>query len=146
MPGSPQQDQRAHALQSLAGSSRQAHIWDGRAARHHAGPAMTTFDEREKSYERKFQHDQELAFKAKARRNKLFGLWVAERLGLAEDAAETYARELVAGDFGKAGDGAIIARAGEDLAKRGVAVDVARLQAELQRWAIEAKKQLIKPD
>ena len=106
---------------------------------------MTTFDEREKSYERKFQHDQELAFKAKARRNKLFGLWVAERLGLAEEAAETYARELAAGDFGKVGDGAIIARAGEDLAKRRVTVDAARLRAELQRCAAEAKKQLTSP-
>jgi hypothetical protein len=103
---------------------------------------MTTFDEREKSYERKFQHDQELAFKAKVRRNKLFGLWVAERLGLANDTAETYAREMVAGDFGRAGDAAIIARAGEDLAKGGVPVDAARLRAELERCAAQAKRQI----
>jgi len=103
---------------------------------------MTTFDEREKRYERKFQHDQELAFKAKARRNKLFGLWVAERLGLAGERAEGYAREIVAGDFGKAGDAAIIARAGEELAARGRTLDAARLRAELERCAGEAKKQL----
>jgi hypothetical protein len=103
---------------------------------------MTTFDEREKSYERKFQQDQELAFKAKARRNKLFGLWVGERLGLAHEAAEAYAREMVAGDFGKAGDAAILARAGEELAKGGVAVDVAGLRAALERCAAEAKRQI----
>jgi len=74
---------------------------------------MTTFDEREKSYERKFQHDQELAFRTKARRTKLFGLWVAERLGLAGEAAQAYARDIVAADFGLAGDAAIIARAAE---------------------------------
>lgn len=107
---------------------------------------MTTFDEREKSYERKFQHDQELAFKTKARRNKLFGIWVAKRLGLADGAAEAYAREMVASDFGKAGDAAIIARAGEELATHSVPVDVERLQAELQRCAAEARKQLIKPE
>lgn len=103
---------------------------------------MTTFDEREKSYERKFQHDQELAFKAKARRNKLFGLWVAEHLGLAGDAAEAYASEIVAGDFGKVGDAAILARAGEALAKRGATVDAERLPAELERCAAEAKRQI----
>lgn len=103
---------------------------------------MTTFDEREKSHERKFQHDQELAFKAKARRNKLFGLWVAERLGLADDAAEDYAREIAAADFGKTGDGAIIARAGEELAKRGATIDPERLHAELKRCAAEAKRQI----
>lgn len=107
---------------------------------------MTTFDEREKSYERKFQQDQELAFKVKARRNKLFGLWVAEHLGRAGAAAEAYAREMVAGDFGKAGDSAIVARAADDLAKGGVRLDAARLQAELQRYTEEARKQLIKPE
>ena len=106
---------------------------------------MTTFDEREKGYERKFQHDQEFAFKAKTRRNKLFGLWVAERLGLAGAAAEAYAREVVAADFGKAGDAAIIASAADNLAKRGVMLDVTRLRAELERCAAEAKTQLGAP-
>ncbi|HKW54524.1 MAG TPA: DUF1476 domain-containing protein [Stellaceae bacterium] len=106
---------------------------------------MTTFDEREKSYERKFQHDQELAFKIRARRNKLFGLWAAERLGLADAAAQTYARDMVAGDFGKAGDAAIIAKVADDLAKRGMTLDAARLHAELQRCATEAKRQVASP-
>ena len=56
----------------------------------------TTFDKREEGFEKKFAHDEELRFKAHARRNKLVGLWAAEKLGLAGAAAETYASDLVA--------------------------------------------------
>jgi len=103
---------------------------------------MTTFDEREKGQERKFQHDQELAFKTKARRNKLLGLWAAERLGLKGDAAETYARELVAMDLQKHGDDLVIDKVAGDLAKHGVKLDAARVRAELARCAAEAKRQV----
>ena len=60
---------------------------------------MTTFDEREKGFESKFAHDQELEFKAVARRNKLFGLWAAERMGLSQDGADQYAQAVVRSDF-----------------------------------------------
>jgi len=103
---------------------------------------MTTFDEREKGQERKFQHDQELAFKAKARRNKLLGLWAAERLGLTGDAVDAYARELVAMDLQKHGDHDVIEKVAGDLAKRGVNLDATRVRAELERFAAEAKRQL----
>jgi hypothetical protein len=106
---------------------------------------MTTFDEREKSYERQFQHDQELAFKAKARRNKLFGLWAAERLGLAGDASEAYARAIVAADFEKPGDADIIDKVIADFAKGGVKLDAARVRVELERCAADAKRQLGAP-
>ena len=56
---------------------------------------MTTFDEREKDFEARFKHDQELQFKVKARRNRLLGLWAAERMGLSGDAAQAYAKEVV---------------------------------------------------
>ena len=59
---------------------------------------MSGFDDRERNFEKKFERDQELAFKAKARRNKLLALWVAERLGLSGAAAETYAKEIVEGE------------------------------------------------
>ncbi|HEV3177591.1 MAG TPA: ATPase inhibitor subunit zeta, partial [Stellaceae bacterium] len=59
---------------------------------------MSGFDERERSYEKKFERDQEQAFKAKARRNKLLALWAAERMGLAGAAAEAYARQIVEGE------------------------------------------------
>src|SRR5262245_63453523 len=60
---------------------------------------MTTFDKREEGFEKKFAHDEELRFKATARRNKLLGLWAAEKLGLSGDAANAYAKEVVMADF-----------------------------------------------
>ena len=91
------------------------------------------------------QHDQELAFKAKARRNKLFGLWAAERLGLAGDAAEAYALAIVAADFEKPSDADIIDKVVADFAKGGVKLDTARVRAELERCAADAKRQLGAP-
>jgi hypothetical protein len=104
--------------------------------------AMSIFDEREKSHERKFQLDQELAFKAKARRNKLFGLWAAERLGLVDEAAEAYAREVAAIDLGKTAE-AVVARVTADLATRGVTPE--RVRAEFEHCAVVAKRQLGAP-
>ena len=65
---------------------------------------MTTFDKREEGFEKKFAHDEDLRFKANARRNKLLGLWAAEKLGLAGDAANAYAKEVVMADFEEGGD------------------------------------------
>ena len=65
---------------------------------------MTTFDKREEGFEKKFALDSEQTFKAGARRNKLLGLWAAEKLGLTGDAAAAYAKEVVAADFEEAGD------------------------------------------
>jgi hypothetical protein len=64
---------------------------------------MTTFDKREDAFEAKFARDEELRFKAEARRNKLLGLWAAEKLGKSGPDAETYAKEVVAADFEEAG-------------------------------------------
>ncbi len=64
---------------------------------------MSTFDKREEGFERKFAHDEELRFKATARRNKLLGLWVAELLGKQGDDAEAYAKEVVKADFEEVG-------------------------------------------
>ncbi len=64
---------------------------------------MSTFDERESAFENKFAHDAEMQFKAEARRNKLMGLWVAEKIGKTGDAAEDYAKEVVRSDFEEAG-------------------------------------------
>ena len=59
----------------------------------------TTFDKREEGFEKKFAHDEELKFKATSRRNKLFGLWAAEKLGLSGADADAYAKEVVVADF-----------------------------------------------
>ena len=65
---------------------------------------MTTFDKREEGFEKKFAHDEELKFKAEARRNKLLGLWAAEKLGMTGPAADAYAKEVVMADFEAPGD------------------------------------------
>jgi len=69
---------------------------------------MSTFDERKDGFEKKFAHDEELRFKATARRNKLLGLWAAEKLGKSGDAASAYAKDVVASDFEEAGDDDVV--------------------------------------
>ena len=77
---------------------------------------MTTFDKREEAFERKFAHDEELRFKAMARRNKLLGLWVAEKLGKTGADADAYARSVVMSDFEEAGDHDVLRKVQGDLA------------------------------
>jgi len=105
-------------------------------------PGMSGFDEREKSFEKKFERDQELAFKAKARRNKLLGLWAAGQMGLSGAAAEAYAKEVVAADFQQPGDDDVIEKITRDCAAKGVKLDAHRIGLELARCAEEARKQL----
>ena len=81
---------------------------------------MSTFDKREKGFESKYVHDQEITFKATARRNKLLGLWAAEKLGLAGEAAEAYAKEVVKADFDEPGDEDVFRKVFGDLEDRGV--------------------------
>jgi hypothetical protein len=103
---------------------------------------MGSFEEREKTSERKFQQDGELAFKVKARRNKLLGLWAAECLGLVGDEALRYAREVLQSDLERPGIDDIIGKVCGDFRKQGIAHDEYRVRAELQRCTAEAKKQL----
>ena len=81
---------------------------------------MTTFDKREEGFEKQFAVDQELKFKATARRNKLLGLWAAGKLGLAGDEAETYAKAVVAADFEEAGDHDVFRKIRRDFDAKGV--------------------------
>ena len=101
---------------------------------------MTGFDEREKSFEKKFELDQELAFKLKVRRNKLLGLWAAGRMGLAGEAGEQYARAIA--ELRYHDDEELIAHILQDTTEKGVALDATRTRAELALAAAEAKKQL----
>jgi hypothetical protein len=82
---------------------------------------MTTFDKREEGFEKKFAHDEELRFKANARRNKLLGLWAAEKLGITGDAANVYAKDVVMADFEEAGDDDVFKKVRKDLDAEGVA-------------------------
>ena len=83
---------------------------------------MTTFDKREEGFEKKFALDEEQKFKAMARRNRLLGLWAAEKLGLSGDAATAYAKEVVAADFEEAGDDDVQNKVVKDFAAKGVAM------------------------
>jgi hypothetical protein len=77
---------------------------------------VTTFDKREAGFENKFAHDEELRFRATARRNKLLGLWAAEKLGHSGAAAEAYAKDVVASDFVEAGDDDVVRKIVADFA------------------------------
>jgi hypothetical protein len=103
---------------------------------------MTTFDNREKGFENKFAHDEELAFKANARRNKLVGLWAAGKLGLAGDAAEAYAKEVVKADFAEPGPDDVIRKIMGDFAAKGVAVTEGQVRAEMDALMPVAMEQI----
>lgn len=81
---------------------------------------MTTFDKREEGFEKKFAHDEELRFKATARRNKLLGLWAAEKMGLTGDEAAAYAKSVVIADFEEAGDEDVYRKVHQDLTAKGI--------------------------
>jgi hypothetical protein len=76
---------------------------------------MTSFDKREEGFEKKFAHDEELRFKAMARRNKLLGLWAAGKMGLEGAAADEYAKSVVMADFEEAGDEDVFRKIRADL-------------------------------
>jgi len=104
---------------------------------------MRGFDERQKAFEAEFQHNQELAFRTTARRNRLFGLWVANRLGVPDGgAAEDYARAVIAADFAAPGDDDVIEKVRADLAAARIDISETELRAALVRAAMEARKQL----
>jgi hypothetical protein len=81
---------------------------------------MTTFDKREEGFEKKFAHDEELRFKASARRNKLLGLWAAEKLGLSGTEAESYAKEVVISDLDEQGDHDVFRKIRADFDAKGI--------------------------
>jgi hypothetical protein len=104
---------------------------------------MTTFDKREEGFEKKFAHDEELRFKAGPRRNKLLGLWAAEKLGLSGAEAEAYAKTVVAADFEEAGDEDVFRKVRKDFDAKGVDQSdhqLRRTMDELMGQAIEQIK------
>ena len=102
---------------------------------------MTTFDKREEGFERKFALDEELKFKAEARRNRLLGLWAAEKLGMSGEAAMVYSKEAVAGAFAEGGDRAVVTRVASDLSAKGITEAAIRAQmTELMAQAITQVK------
>lgn len=103
---------------------------------------MTTFDDREKAFERKFVHDEELRFRATARRNKLFGLWAAEKMGLSGSEADEYAKAVIKADFEEAGDEDVLRKVGGDLTAKGAGVADTELRTKLIDLTAEAIQQI----
>ncbi|RMC34878.1 DUF1476 domain-containing protein [Paracoccus alkanivorans] len=101
---------------------------------------MTTFDDRERSYEAKFAHDANLLFKAEARRNRLLGEWAAELLGKSGEDAKSYALTVVSSDFEQPGDDDVFRKLAGDLEGH---ADAATIRAKMAEMMGEAKKQVI---
>jgi hypothetical protein len=99
---------------------------------------MTMFDKREEGFEKKFALDEEHKFKAEARRNRLLGLWTAEKLGMSGEAAGAYAREVVAANFEEAGDGDVVHKVTRDLGAKGIAISEQQLQAKMDELMAQA--------
>ena len=100
---------------------------------------MTTFDDRERSFETKFAHDAELRFKAEARRNRLLGEWAAGLLGKTGDDARTYALTVVTSDFEEPGEDDVFRKLADDLSGK---ADEAAIRAKMAELRAEARRQV----
>jgi hypothetical protein len=101
---------------------------------------MTTFDDRESAFENKFAHDAEMQFRATARRNRLLGLWAAEKLGKSGDEAAEYAKAVVKADFEEAGDEDVYRKVSGDLGDR---ASEAEIRTKMNELLAQAKVQLV---
>ena len=99
---------------------------------------MSSFDKREEGFEKKFAMDEESKFKAMARRNRLLGLWVAEKLGISGDAATAYAKEVVAADFEQPGENDVVHKVMRDLGAKGIAITEAQLRVKMDELLVQA--------
>src|SRR5436853_7783868 len=103
---------------------------------------MSSFDKREEGFEKKFAHDEELKFKANARRNKLLGLWAAEKLGLSGPAADAYAKEVVLADFEEPGDDDVLRKVRKDFEAKGVAQSERQIRVTMDQLLATAVAQI----
>ena len=103
---------------------------------------MTTFDDREKGFESKFALDQEQEFKAVARRNKLLGLWAAEKMGLNAAGAEEYGRAIVKADFDQPGEEDVFRKIAGDFKASGLTVSEGELRSKMDELGSIAREQI----
>lgn len=101
------------------------------------------FQDREKGFERKYQMDQDQEFRVQARRDKIFGHWLADRFGLTGDEAEQYVIDVVDSNFDKPGDDDMLGKVKADIAARGASIDDAEIAAKLSEAMAEAYKQIV---
>ena len=104
---------------------------------------MSTFNEREKAFEDKYKHDQELQFKVEARRNKLLGLWAAEQMGLSGGDAEAYAKEVVMADMEEPGDDDVKRKVLADFEAKSVDISAHQLDKKMEEMINTAKEQIM---
>jgi hypothetical protein len=104
---------------------------------------MTTFDDRERAFETKYAHDEELRFRVIARRNRLLGTWAARLMGLSDAEADAYAKDVIRADFEEAGDEDVIRKVVGDLTSAGCDIDEAQVRAMIEEKNVEAKRQLM---
>ena len=102
-----------------------------------------SFNDREKGFEAKYRHDQETEFKIIARRNKLLGLWAAERMQITGADADAYAREVVVADFEEPGDNDVVRKVLGDLEAKDIEINELRLRKEMDRLMQEARQQIL---
>lgn len=103
---------------------------------------MSSFDDREKGFENKYAHDEELEFKAVARRNKLLGLWLAEKFGLTGAEADAYAKDVIASDFEEAGHEDVVRKVMGDIAARKADISEHVVRVEMDRLMVIAREQI----
>jgi hypothetical protein len=127
----------------FAGAQLLKSWYDTFAAANTKGRNMTSFDNRENAFENKFAHDADLQFKIIARRNKLLGLWAAEKMGLTEEESKAYATAVVQADFEEAGDEDVIRKLIGDLTSAGIETDDAAIRAAMDTQMVEARRQFI---
>ena len=99
---------------------------------------MTTFDEREKGFEKKFAHDQELKFKAESRRDKMIAEWAAARLGLTGPAVDAYVNAVRHADLAEKGDADVVRKVAKDLADKGVTVTESEIHRHMGEFLAKA--------
>jgi hypothetical protein len=104
---------------------------------------MTTFDDREKAFENQFAHNEEMAFRVTARRNKLVGLWAASKMGLTAEETDAYAKGIVQADFEEVGDEDVIRKLLGDLTAAGVETTDDEIRQALSDQSVEARRQLM---
>lgn len=103
---------------------------------------MTAFEDRKKGYEGKFARDEELKFKATARRNKLVGRWAAEKMGLTGDAVEAYAKDVVLSDLAEPGDEDVFRKIRQDFDAKGVEQSDHQIRRTMDELMVEAVRQI----
>src|SRR5687767_13555987 len=102
---------------------------------------MTQFSDRERAFETKFAHDEDMKFRITARRNRLLGEWAARQMGLTDAESESYAKDVIRADFEEAGDNDVIRKVQGDLTAAGIEIDEGAIAEALRNKEIEARRQ-----